>query len=127
MPSAVRTAVDTYVRAWSERDPAARAALLQACFAVNGRFVTRGREVRGRAALAEEMARLHADPRLLGIRVIGAIDAGVTTFRLRAVADMTDGTTPENLEVGEIDADGRIALVLTFTGPFGEGVAPTKD
>jgi hypothetical protein len=125
MPSAVRTVVDTYVLAWSERDPAARVTLLEACFAADGRFVTRGREVRGRAALAEEMARLQADPRLLGIRVLG-IDAGATTFRLRAVADMTDGTSPETLDVGEIDADGRIVLVLTFTGPFGEGVAPSR-
>jgi hypothetical protein len=124
MPSAVRTAVDKYIEAWSVRDPAARASLLEDCFAVDGRFVTRSREVRGRAALAEEMARLHADPRLLGLRVLG-IDAGTTTFRLRAVAEMIDGTTPETLDVGEIDAAGRIALVLTFTGPFGEGVAAT--
>jgi hypothetical protein len=61
----------------------------------------------------------------LGLRVLG-IDAGTTTFRLRAVADMTDGTSPETLDVGEIDADGLIALVLTFTGPFGEGGAPGR-
>jgi hypothetical protein len=46
------SAVETYVRAWQERDPDARARLLEQCFAADGRFVTRGRVFQGRAALA---------------------------------------------------------------------------
>ncbi|MEO6599547.1 MAG: hypothetical protein ABIQ16_06715 [Polyangiaceae bacterium] len=34
MPEAVQIAVEKYIRAFSERDPVARAALLEACFAV---------------------------------------------------------------------------------------------
>lgn len=111
------TSVDTYIRAWQARDPAARAALLEECFAADGRFVMRTRELRGRAALAELMASVHADPKLVAIRVIGAIDLVGKTFRFRAVVDRTDGTSPETLETGELDASGRIALILTFTGP----------
>lgn len=124
MPNAVEIAVDTFIRAWSEPDPAVRAKMVDACFAPAGRMVTRSREIRGRAALLEEMARLRADPRLLRIRVISAIDAQGTTFRYRAVADLRDGTSPESFDAGEIDADGRISLVLTFAGPLGEANAP---
>jgi hypothetical protein len=120
MPNAVETAVDTYIRAWGERDPAVRASMIEACFAAEGRIVTRSREIRGRAALADEMAKIRADPQFLRVRVTSAIDARGTTFRFRGVADRRDGTSPENFDAGEIDAEGRIALLLTFAGPLGE-------
>src|SRR6187397_2552688 len=118
MASAVEIAVDTFVRACSERDPALRATLLEQCFAADGRRVTRSRELRGRAAIAEMLSRFHADPQLLGIRLVSEIDASGTTFRYRAVADRRDGTSPEVFDAGEIDASGRISLLLTFAGPL---------
>lgn len=120
MESPVEKTVRQYIAAWMQPDPEARAKLLEACFAENGRFVTRGRELHGRAALAEEMARLRADPDLLRIRVTSVIDAGATTFRFRAVVDRRDGSSPENLETGEVDASGKISLLLTFTGPLAD-------
>ncbi len=112
------SAVETYVRAWQERDPDARARLLEQCFAADGRFVTRGRVFQGRAALAELMASVHADPLLVAIRVVSAIDAVGRTFRFRAVGDRADGTSPETFEAGELDDAGRIATILTFPGPL---------
>jgi hypothetical protein len=94
--------------------------MLEACFAEDGRMVTRSREIRGRAGLAEEMARFLADPRLLRIRVTSAIDARGTTFRFRGIAEFRDGTTIEAFDAGEVDATGRISLLLTFAGPLGE-------
>lgn len=123
MPTAIQNAVDAYIRTWREPDASARAALLEAHFAPDVRFVTRSKEVRGRAALAKEMASLLADPQLVRIRVISAVDARGTTFRFRAAADRRDGTSPESYDVGEIDTHGRISLVLTFAGSLGE--APT--
>jgi len=120
MPSPVEKAVDTYVRAWSEADPAVRAKLIEECFAAEGRIVMRSREIRGRAALAEMMTRFLADPQLPRVRVTSAIDAGGTTFRFRAVVERRDGTRLESFDAGEIDADGRISLLLTFAGPLGE-------
>ncbi len=120
MSSPVQTAVETYIRAWSEPDPSVRAAMIQACFAEDGRMVTRSREIRGHAALADEMTRLRADPRLLRIRVTSAIDASGTTFRFRGVVEHRDGATFEAFDAGEIDASGRISLLLTFAGPLGE-------
>lgn len=120
MPSPVEVAVDTYIRAASERDPRARAELLEACFAEEGRMVTPSREIRGRAALAEMLDRFLSSPDVLGIRVTSAVDARGTTFRYRAVADMKDGRSLEAFDAGEIDEEGRIRLILTFAGPLSE-------
>lgn len=120
MPSAVEIAVDTYIRMWSERDPVVRATMLEACFAPEGRMVTRSREIRGRIALADLMEKLLADPQLLRIRVISAVDAKGTTFRFRSVVERRDGTTLESFDAGQIDGEGRISLLLTFAGPLDE-------
>lgn len=117
MASPVETAVATYIEVFSERDPAKRAAMLETCFAENGRFVTRTRETRGRAAIAAMATQLFADPSVAGVRVT-ALDAQGTTFRFRSVVDKKDGSTAEFFDAGEIDADGRIALIFTFPGPF---------
>ena len=120
MPSAVEQAVETYIRAWSEPDPAVREKMIEECFAADGRLVTRSGEIRGRAALAAMMTRILADPQLLRIRLISAIDASGTTFRFRGVVERRDGTSPESFDAGEVDASGRISLLLTFAGPLGE-------
>jgi hypothetical protein len=118
MSQPIELAVDTYIRAWNERDRAVRQMMVDECFAADGRFVTRLREVRGRAALVELMSQLMGAPEVLGIRVTSAVDAQGTTFRFRAVVDHRDGTSQETFEAGEIDAKGRISLILTFPGPL---------
>jgi hypothetical protein len=120
MPSPVETAVETYVRASGERDPAARARLLDACFAEHGRFVTRSAVIRGRAGVDAMTARFLADPQVRGFRVTSAIDAAGTTFRYGSIVELRDGTTVEFFEAGEIDADGRIATMLAFRGPLAD-------
>lgn len=118
MPNAVEIAVDTYVRMWNEPDPAVRAAMLEACFAADGRMVTRSREIRGRAELTEFMTRFLAKPEVAQIRVTSPIDAQGTTFRFHAVVELRDGTLFESFDAGQIDAEGRIAVLLTFAGPL---------
>ena len=120
MPSPVEIAVDTYVRACHERDPELRAQLFDACLASDVRMVTRSREIRGRAAFIASLQPFLDDPRLLRIRVISVVDARGTTFRYRAVAEMRDGTSPETFDAGEIDANGRISLILTFPGALAD-------
>jgi hypothetical protein len=120
MPSPVEVAVDTYIRACCTRDPLVRSELLEASLAADVRMVTRSREIRGRAVLIQELTRFLAAPALLGIRIVSAVDASGTTFRYRAVADMRDGTSAEAFDAGEIDADGRISLILTFAGPLAD-------
>lgn len=118
MANAVEIAAETYVRACLERDATARAALFEACLAEDVRMVTPGRSIEGRAALVTMLERFLTDERLLRIRMTSAIDARGTIFRYRAVADFKDGTSAEAFDAGEIDASGRIALILTFAGPL---------
>lgn len=99
--------------------------MVDACFAAEGRIVTRNREIRGRAALEAEMATLLADPQLLRVRAISAIDARGTTFRFRAAVEYRDGRCLEGFDAGEIDADGRISLLLTFAGTLPEAGEPS--
>lgn len=120
MPSPVERAVQTYIRACSDRDPAARAALLEECFAADGRLVTRSREIRGRAAVAEMLTRFYADPDVVRIRMLSVVDTGRTTFRFHSAAELRDGTSLESFDAGGIDGDGRISVILTFSGPLGK-------
>jgi len=120
MPSRVEAAVVTYIRAWSERDPVARAQMLEACFAADGRIVERHQTTLGRAALAEMVTRFLDDPQWARVRVTSVIDAVGTTFRFRAAIDRHDGTTLELFDAGEVDETGRIRLILTFVEPLRE-------
>jgi hypothetical protein len=116
MKSSVEIAVTTYIRAASERDPKLRDAMLESCFAADGRLISRNREVRGRAALANEIARLVVDPQFERIRIVSAIDTGETTFRFQSSVERRDGTALVFFDAGQVDATGRISLVLTFAG-----------
>jgi hypothetical protein len=120
MPTPVETAVQTYVRAVGERDPATRARLLEACFADEGRFVTRSAVICGRAGIDQVIARFLGDPGLAGFHLASVIDAAGTTFRFRSIVIRHDGTSMEFFDAGEIDADGRIATLLTFAGPLAD-------
>lgn len=120
MASPVETAAELYIRASGERDPVARANLLEACFAEDGRFVTRSGVLHGRARVDAMIARALADPQMLGFRVTSHIDAAGTTFRYRSIVDRRDGTTIEFFDAGEIDADGKIATLLVFAGPLAD-------
>jgi hypothetical protein len=124
MPSPVQIAVDTYIRAGQERDPVQRKQLLEACFAPDGRMVSRTREIRGHAAIAAEFERFAADPEAVGVRLISAVDAVGNTFRYRSVIDRRDGTSLEFFDAGEIDASGRISVLLLFAGPLRDAEEP---
>jgi hypothetical protein len=118
MPSPVETAVQTYLRSARERDPAARAKLIESCFAETSRIVTRSEVIRGRAGVEEMLAQFLADPDVVGFRVASVIDAAGTTFRFRSIVECRDGTTLEFFDAGEIDGDGRIATLFMFAGPL---------
>jgi hypothetical protein len=119
MPTPAEIAVQTYVAAWQEPDRAVRATMMEACFAEHGRFVTGGREVRGRAALIALMDSILGDPRGLTIQLLSAIDVRGSIFRFRALAiPGGDSAVPETFDAGLVGADGKIELLLTFNGPL---------
>ena len=114
----VELAVDTYIAAARERRSDERIALLNQCWAEDGRFVTRSGEIRGRAEMNAMIGRFHADPNNVAIRIIG-IDARAKSFRFSVMTDRRDGTTLEVFDAGMIDDAGQISLILTFAGPLG--------
>ena len=117
MPSPSEIAAQTYVAAWQEPDAVARARLLEACFAVEGRIVSPGAVIRGRAALAAATEAFFADPRGLSARLTSAIDAQGPLFRFRSVVEDRDGRIVfDGLDAGEVDGEGRITVLLTFGG-----------
>lgn len=120
MPTPVEVAVDTYIRASGEHDAAARAKLLEACFAEHGRLVTRSRVLHGRAEVDAMIGRFLADPQTVGVRMASAVDAVGSTFRFRSIVELRDGKTVEFFDAGEIDADGKIATLLVFAGPLAD-------
>ena len=118
MSSLVERAVETYVAIPNERDPAGRIALIDACWAEDGRLVAHGGgTVRGRAAIAAMFERFLADSRVVRVRLV-ASDARGTTFRFRHATDYADGTVTEGFDAGEIDDEGRIRLLLAFATPL---------
>jgi hypothetical protein len=116
--SSTETAARTYAATWQEPDPAVRAKMIEACFAAEGRIVSRGTEIRGRAALAKVIEDFRADPRGLTARLASEIDVQGPLFRFRAVVERRDGTIVESFDAGEVDAEGRIGVLLTFGGPL---------
>lgn len=119
MSNAIEFAARTYATAWAEPDPEARARLLEACWAEDGRLVTGGSGFNGRAALAAAMDAFFADPQRPTVRLTSPIDVQGRMFRLSAVAEYPDGrVSAESHDAGEVDADGRIAILLTFVGPL---------
>jgi hypothetical protein len=118
MPSPTEIAAQTYVAAWQEPDAAARARMLDACFAAEGRIVGPGSVIRGRAALAAAIDDFFADPRGLTAHLASAIDAQGPLFRFRAIVQDRDRRVVlDGFDAAEVDADGRITVLLTFGGP----------
>jgi hypothetical protein len=113
----VELAVDTYIAAARERRSEERVALLDQCWAENGRFITRSGEIRGRVEMNAMIGRFHADPNNVAIR-INAIDARARSFRFSVTTDRKDGSTLEVFDAGMIDDAGQITLILTFAGPL---------
>jgi hypothetical protein len=118
MAIAVESAVKAYIRAWAERDPAARAALIASCFAADGRLVGPAKEIHGRAELAQLMARFSASRRWFRIRLTSAIDVRDRAFRFSGVVECDDGTVAESFDSGIVNAAGQIELLMTFAGPL---------
>jgi hypothetical protein len=124
---AIEAVIKTYVRGFTERDPAARQALVDSCFAVDGRLVGPAREIHGRAALADLMARVANDPQWKCVRFTSAIDIRDRAFRFSGVAERHDGTVAENHDCGVVDAAGQIELLMTFIGPLSPPAEPAEE
>ncbi len=117
--STAELAARRYIEAWLEPDRDRRAALLEACFAVDGRISVFGKPLRGRTELAAMIDAFQIDPRKPAAALTSPIEAGQTSFRFRARFTFPDGRLhAELVDIGEIDGDGRIAALYTFADPL---------
>lgn len=117
MSSPTEIAARTYIAAWQEPDPAARARLIDSCWAAEGRIVTPGTVIQGRAGLGQAIGELLADPRGLSARLTGSIEVQGRLFRFRSVVQDCEGRVVfDGFDAAEVDADGRITVLLAFSG-----------
>jgi len=110
------SAVDLYIAASSERDDAKRLAMLDTCFAANGRFVMRSRTLVGPAAVSAMIGETLANPAIAGVELTSAVDQVGTTFRYASVVVKHDGTRLAFFDAGEVGEDGKIVTMLVFAG-----------
>jgi hypothetical protein len=126
MSSLTEAAVKTYIHLAGERNAGVREALIEKCWAVDGRLISPNGGFCGRAALSEMIARFVGGSEWVRIRVV-ALDVRGAIFRLRGFTDLRDGRSLEVSDVGEVDASGRISLLFTFPGPLVEAAHFTVE
>jgi DNA-binding HxlR family transcriptional regulator len=106
-----------YVAAWNEPDAATRLKLLERCWADDGAYVDPNVELRGRSALCEHISKVQAGRPGARLEMMSGIELHhhVVRFLWRLVrADGRAGET--SIDVGEVDADGRLTKIVGFFG-----------
>jgi enamine deaminase RidA (YjgF/YER057c/UK114 family) len=106
-----------YVAAWNEPDAATRLKLLQRCWADDGAYVDPNVELRGRSALCEHISKVQAGRPGARLEMMSGVELHhhVVRFLWRLVrADGRAGET--SIDVGEVDADGRLTKIVGFFG-----------
>jgi hypothetical protein len=116
--SDLTSTIDTYLSAWGEQDPAARAELVARVWANDGRLIDPPMAAAGH----EEITGMHGalQQQFPGhvFRRASAVDAHHDHMRFAWELVGPDGTVAlKGLDVGEVGEDGRLRRV---TGFFGE-------
>ncbi len=109
--------VETYVRAWHERDEATRRRLLEESWADDGVYTDPGSTIEGREALVQAIAEFHEERPDVHIEVRSRIDSFGNHFRfIWTTVDAAGADLREGIDFGQLDADGRIVLIVGFVG-----------
>ena len=108
--------IEAYLAAWSENDPATRAALLDKCWSDSGTIEIGERKFIGRRAVDEEIATFRARyPHDRGV-LTGDVQCAGNWCRLTAAVRRPDGSCySEVLDIAELGSDGRILRIVTFS------------
>jgi hypothetical protein len=117
VPEAAVANVLDYVAAWNEPDAATRLKILERCWADDGAYVDPTVELRGRSALCEHISTVQASRPGARLEMMSGVELHhhVVRFLWRLVrADGRAGET--SIDVGEVDADGRLTKILGFFG-----------
>lgn len=111
----IEASVGAYSRAYLESDPQRRAQLVTAGVAEHVSILGERGEVSGRDALLAYLDRLHADANYGGVRSTSQITHHHGWFRFTAAFYDRQGVATEHVEdVGHIDSEGKIDLILVF-------------
>ena len=118
----VGAAVDGYVQAWLETDPAARRALLERCWAVDGVHCDPLGQVTGRDELSDHIGGFQAQQPGARLEVASGVDehAGYLRFAWRLL-DADGDVTLEGTDFGELDSGGALRQIIGFFGPLPSG------
>lgn len=115
----IGVAIDTHLRAYCEPDPARRADLLAAAWAVDGSLIDPPFDAQGLDAIAGMADVLLTHYASHSFRRTTAVDLHHSFARYEWELVGPDGTVAvAGTDFVEIDADGRIARIVGFFGPL---------
>ncbi len=116
---AIDEIIATYFRAWNEPDDDARARLLEACWAEDGKLTGPQYERTGRAPVAAQIGEFLRQ--YSGSRIVptSGCDAHHDVVRFGWRIERGDGSVlMEGQDTGIVGSDGRLARILMFYGPL---------
>jgi hypothetical protein len=115
------TTIDTYLAAWTEAEPARRAALIEQVWAADGRLIDPPVAAEGRTGISDVFAALQAQFPGHQFRLASGIDAHHDYLRFAWELVAPDGAVAlAGLDVGELAADGRLRRITGFFGELPE-------
>jgi hypothetical protein len=122
--STVAATIDTYLSAWTEADPAQRAALIAQVWAADGSLTDPPLAAEGHDGISSMMAAFQGQFPGHRFRRASGIDAHHDRFRFAWELIAPDGSvTLAGLDVGELAEGGRLRCITGFFGPLPEETA----
>jgi len=113
--------VDTYLAILNEPDAQKRAALIERAWAPDGRYVDPMYAVEGRDGLSALAAGVHAKYPGHRFRRVSGVDAHHDVLRFAWELAAPDGSVlVGGIDVGELDASGRLRRITGFFGALPE-------
>jgi hypothetical protein len=104
-----------YIRAWNERDPAARRAAIGEVWAADGRYTDPLIDVQGVADIDAVIAAAQEQFPAFVFRLTGAVDGHHSQCRFSWELGPAGADAPvAGSDVALVDADGRLQTVLGF-------------
>ncbi len=113
----VQEIVDAYIAAWNETDANKRSQLIEKCWADAATYTDPMVDVSGRVALSQTIVGFHEQMAGARIAVSSALDEHHDRVRFGWQLLQEDGTMRmEGIDVGQLDAEGRLASIVGFWG-----------
>lgn len=119
--AALEQSLARYLDAWHEPDPELRRAHLTAVWAPDGLFVDPRDRIVGRENLLSHITRFRKELPGLTFEVTSGIELHHEVFRYSWQMRTPDGKVQlQAMDIGKLDSQGQIALLIGFFGPFPE-------